>query len=868
MLKYIQKHKQKLLKYIKLILLGFCLANLLLSAEPTYAFVILGIAGIYWILAAVGAVATTGAVLWVNSLGGLGEAFVKLLVDIVNTLVAVILAVLMPIIMTVYQNVLEYPDYLLGLDVTIQTWSLILAVANGFFLLALLIASIAIILRINTGVYNIKKFLGGFIAAVILSNLSLLIVRALVGIGNMLYSIIQKSFNTNEVIEKLFDSGVVAEIPKATTGDLVGALFMLIFVILIFFIILKITLILVERMLWIFLLALVAPIAFALGLLPVTQKLVSQWWEALIKWILVLPLTFGLIALGTVVMTGGSGDIDKLMHDLLHVDPNALEPGKIIPIIGGLALLYLAGTAGKMLKVGGALSGIVGENAFQGVGRLYKGIAGTFTGKGLAGKALYGTGKIARGTYDRGKREVIAGAVPESLGGKWLKEKVTTAQAAWDANTLLNPKARKDKQEADNKRAIAFETFSQDAQRINNYLDPLDTAAQIKHPGKDWYDLDSEEQTNLLAANPNLKANKKQLGDAYGTMMWRARKFAHETNIADLDPATMLEQNLLNSETKTGEGITAAINLSRIATSNNHPEKALAQEILVRNKKLLQEKYKLNPNKLIKIKAKSAFDSDIQLIDTQKQLNSAQEEENVMLDELSGLGLDKRMAQKIVEEGLPSQARGLADINELTLDTLINKEGLDVKNMTRMTTIKEAIDGPDDETKEKKALLIIDMLNSGVSIKEMVAYKKLGSGGLGDEEMQSTHIQKLLEKLGSAKTVEQKSEETISEIKNVHLKQVNAVKRVVRENVTGENRQTMNTAVTTHYDNISSQVSQDPSIQKVGQLNLSPEQQEEIRQSITDAKADLGLSKDLSELSVGDLLHKLRLIRDATAEEN
>lgn len=858
MLQYIQKHKQKLLKYTKPILLGFSLISLLLLAEPTYAFLpfLAAIpAVVWWVL---GGIATGAAVTaWAHSLGGFAEAFVKLMVDILNMIAGVIIDVIMPITLTVFNNVVDAPNYLLELDITISTWSLILTVANGFFLLALLIASIAIILRINTGVYNIKKFLGGFIAAVVLSNLSLLIVKALVGIGDVLSSIIQTSFGGTDIIGKLAATGETAA-PSALSGDLIPAVFYMIMLILIFFIILKLTLILVERMLWVFMLALVAPIAFALGLLPVTQKLTSQWWEALIKWILVLPITLGLVSLAVRIMTSGSGNIDTLGKDLL-LGSNSSDPEQILPIVTGLVVLYIAGTAGKMLNVGGALSGIVGDNAFQGIGKLgklYKGIADTATGKSWAGKQL----------HRRGQDVYNIGMANKTLRGLEAKRRTLKGPLG----RVLNPTRERGRIEFEREKGAEGIHPQEIGIRLNNVrknqasLDKI--VAQGYGAGKDWDSLSDIEQSNLKDSNKTVKNLLKNIGADQGA----ANKFIQDASPkpTELDPTSVLEITAQNSKKSTGERAIAIHGIRNIARNQGRPDRYQAREWLDANKEIIKN-IGLDPRKYESKKVTGSEKlTDIRSINAQKQLDSAKAERVAILNKLSELGLSQKMAQKIKKEGIPLKARGLTGIDITTLITLMNKEGLDVKNMTRMTTIKEAVGGPDDRAKERKALLIIDMLNSGTSIKEMVAYKKLGSEDLGDENMQSTYIQGLLEKLSSTETSQQQSEKTISEIKNIHLEQVDNVKRVVRENIKVENLATTNTVVTRHYNNISNKIKHDSSIQKVKHLDLAPEEKEEIYRSITDAKAGLSLDKDMSELPAGDLLRKLRLVRDATAEEN
>lgn len=464
-----------------------------------------------------------------------GLALVGLFVKIVGILVNLLKSMLLPLLTDLLETLFNSPNYLFVEEGSlIQTlWEGALGVANGFFLLALIIASVAIILRVNTGTYNIKKVLGGFIAAVVLSNLSLLIFRALLEAGQkltdgawLIFSRIGLNRDTTwEYIKALgsINVPIFGERPEA-------AVFVLIMVILIFWVLLKLALILIERIFWLFVMAVIAPVAFALGLLPTTQKLASSWWETTIKWILVFPLTIALVALSVALLQRGVGSAENLQNTFAEyqkISELAQDP-KVLLLIAGMVVMYLAGTAGKMLKIGGPLSG-AGIVATPGAmvsgaqkmrAQAYKGIADTITGKNLLGRQI---GRRSRDVWNLAQAhpwgKQFEGLRISRRGGRSWKN-----PRNWFSNILArvaNPtgeKARTEIERTKDIRRSALDAYISDAKGA---IEPLNKAAQAGY-GKDWNALDDAERELIIEKRPGLKRNSWEIKEIGKQVAWRA----------------------------------------------------------------------------------------------------------------------------------------------------------------------------------------------------------------------------------------------------------------------------------------------------------------------------------------------------------
>ena len=581
--------KQKLLK---LFLNTFPTLSLLILAKPVSAW------------DPVGDAVDDATESIMESLGGaLTSAIASLFAWLANIISTLLFDKLLSPILNIVK---EDSNILLNHEIAQNVWTGSLAVANGLFLLALVLASVAIILRLNTGMYNLKKVLGGFIAAVILSNLSLLIVRVLVELGDNL-TIAAYGLFTSIDSRLTYDiingpDGFITALTKikASVGaegvggdEHMGAVLLaIIIMVLIFWILLKLTLILIERMFWIFLMAISAPIIFALSLLPTTQKLAADWWNKLIKWILVLPLVAAILSISVyfLILTvegpdGGAINPAEFVAQLTEPRffAELISGGKGIFLIVGLIILYQAGRANNLLGIsGGGLSGAVdtpkamgktAKGAVKGtVGAVTKPIADTFTGKNKLGK------------FGKATKEGTARLAGSGKLGKWVQDRAVQG-AAWKKRQTgligmaVNPKGRAEKLDADIKLNEEKELNNQNGRALDHNNKKLNARTK-KRFGKRWDDMRPDEQETAKKTDKATRGFASTSEGLKSELMWRSRNLAHDVKREDLKPPSAYEKIIKDPKSTTGEIAVAGVQLRRISSNKNNVGATEAREIL------------------------------------------------------------------------------------------------------------------------------------------------------------------------------------------------------------------------------------------------------------------------------------------------
>lgn len=176
-------------------------------------------------------------------------------------------------------------------------------IANAFFIVIFLIIIFSTTLSIGLDSYAVKKMLPRFVAAVIMVQFSYLIVAILVDIGNIIGIGIINVFDgiNNDLPNNVGELG-------SSMGQVLGPLFQTsglaqfgFFLILILALIALIsaligTIAMILRQFLIILLMVAAPIAFALWVLPNTEKFFKMWWENLLKAVMMFPIVAGMIS--------------------------------------------------------------------------------------------------------------------------------------------------------------------------------------------------------------------------------------------------------------------------------------------------------------------------------------------------------------------------------------------------------------------------------------------------------------------------------------------------------------------------------------------------------------------------------------------
>ena len=240
-------------------------------------------------------------------------------------------------------------------------------IANIFFILILVFIGLATILRIQT--YQFQKTLPVFIGVALLINFSGVLVGFFADIGN----IIANFFLTASVKE----TGWFTDWPGAARGSgllsiVASSLAKIVYYSVASIIYFVVFLVFFVRVFVLWVLAILAPLAFALYILPGTKKYWTQWWTQLIQWsFLIIPIGFTLL-LSSMALTGISGEV-----------ASGADPGPLAAFMGPFSALFIlfAGISLATQMAPAGASAVIAKGKQWGTG------IGKFAGKKAMGFA-------------------------------------------------------------------------------------------------------------------------------------------------------------------------------------------------------------------------------------------------------------------------------------------------------------------------------------------------------------------------------------------------------------------------------------------------------------------------------------------------
>ncbi|MFA5967329.1 MAG: hypothetical protein WC805_02350 [Patescibacteria group bacterium] len=680
------------------------------------------------------------------------------MVEMIQTLAEAIYTGLMPFILQLLKPLLENPVYFLDFSqvnfpgglpdfgstsvLITRIWNLCMLAANSIFIIALVYSIINIIIGTNANVYNIKVVLTKLIPAVLLANLSLAIIRAFVSIGNLFTQGFAALFDISTDAAVLFISdlgtlgngtgfwsgvgnffgnlgeGVISVFSNdnASTGPAVASFILLI---IIFWVFLKITLILLERTFWLFILTVSAPLAFAADLLPLsfTQKLSSKWAENVLKWIIIFPLIQTAIFAAIHIWTTSEPALDAttinnliknsaLIHDM--------PAGQLGPLFIGITILYFAGKIPEYIKPGGAtpLSGFVGSSPMQGYKAVSKPITETLTGKNALGKstaAQFGMGyKLALGT--KTGRALEAKRQTLSAGGH------TIGSVPWLIAKTLNPKG-------EIARTTAERNIDMGKARLNTTSDQLSKLKQNFSKitsGMNWDDLSSKEKDDFKKdKNISIRNHANSIDKKQDQLDWLANTSVKEAPIEEMKPVANMLGKILKPGATAADVIQNAKNMNRVKRGRNPEEAAEASAGLAR------------PDVQAVLRSKN-FDPD-------------------KLSPTISKKYPKSSLGKVIPEILKNQEAGklteASALDKLSLTAAIKIERFIDSEKLEIEPIKFLLDSGDTAAAETM------MTAAGLKTDEQQALKKaLSSASAGGEGMTANDIQVRLNALSHIKS--------------------------------------------------------------------------------------------------------------------
>jgi hypothetical protein len=360
-------------------------------------------------------------------------------------------------------------------------WEVSRDIVNLLFILILVFIGLATILRLQT--YQAQKTLPLLIIIALLVNFSGVIVGFIVDLGNLVTNFfLSYTANFSTLGHTLADIGgsildmITAEgatIFSQASGlilQVIVSFFYFLIMILVLFVVL---LIFFTRVVILWILAILAPIAFASYILPATKKFWTQWWQQLIQWsIISIPISFFLFLssklLEKLSVAGGdpfqkiTGD-PTLLHSLTVVPGLDVFFADILGKVAALAMLMV----GIMLSMQMAPAGAQGIINFGKRASKWGGLkAGTALGRRISPKVeAWGKRLAERGERPGEEKGIFAKALGKTVrfGERW-----TGRTVGLGAGALYRQVKTKDEDEINAGKKEATNKDSADNFRIIN----------------------------------------------------------------------------------------------------------------------------------------------------------------------------------------------------------------------------------------------------------------------------------------------------------------------------------------------------------------------------------------------------------------
>ncbi len=297
-----------------------------------------------------------------------------------------------------------------------ETWDTVRVICNSLFIIGLLIIAFANVFQLQIDYYAIKAILPRFIGAIVLVNFSLLICKLMIDFSNVL--IIRLIGDPDTVFGKIFSSNIMDPSFLKGISDIGFWFFALIIIFALILGVIVLTILLVARIVMIWFLVILAPVAFLLMVLPFTRGVYSTWWKWFAKYVFMGPVVALMLFIageasssGTNLGAGGTvGDegVKIAVHQIIRTlfIASALFAAGIIPFVLGDKVMASVHNATKKVGKWGVKAGSVTPQGRK--------ISAMWGGHGKRAEAK-AERKIAAGAF--GWREKFGQMRPEALEG-------------------------------------------------------------------------------------------------------------------------------------------------------------------------------------------------------------------------------------------------------------------------------------------------------------------------------------------------------------------------------------------------------------------------------------------------------------------
>ncbi len=307
------------------------------------------------------------------------------------------------------------------LDATavVTGWVIVRDVANMFFVLILLVISIATILRVEA--YSYKKLLPKLLLMAVLINFSKTICGIIIDFAQVIMLTFVNAFQAAAGanffqalgLDKLFSFENLAQAVSAEgqQWDLVGTALLAMIVTLVATITVGVLLVvLVARIVVLWTLIVLSPLAYLLASFPQGQAYAKQWWDEFSKYVISGPILAFFIWLALIVAGGGNANTEVGVDFTGAAIPSAMgdiaDPNLLSSLVVGVTMLLVGLMFTQKLGIigsgvaGAALSGLrsAGTKPFRMAWSGAKGGVG-LAWRGAKGAAKFGAGQVSDLTY-------------------------------------------------------------------------------------------------------------------------------------------------------------------------------------------------------------------------------------------------------------------------------------------------------------------------------------------------------------------------------------------------------------------------------------------------------------------------------------
>ncbi|HEV8601457.1 MAG TPA: hypothetical protein VGQ87_02555 [Patescibacteria group bacterium] len=356
-------------------------------------------------------------------------------------------------------------------DIVLAGWVVVRDVMNMFFILAMIVISLATILRIER--YGYKKLLVKLILMALLINFSKTIAEALISVVDVLIRAVAPSNNglisfyaeSAKILNSQDDSVFKILAGIGGTATIIISITKLFLAIIMTITFVALAILFVIRMVGLWVLVIISPIAYALNILPATESYAKKWWETFIKYLIWAPVAlFFLNIAGRLIVTEqlhlftGYDTMFKFVI-IMALMWASIVVAKAAGMAGSSMIISMAEKlAGKALAAPVALTW-AGAKGLAGLGiRSYSGAVarkiGLYSGEGekAAGKARFAQTRLGKLAALEAKGKALT---PAQLAEKTrltnemnkAKEEQRVAglkSAAWRAASFLDPHVTKE----------------------------------------------------------------------------------------------------------------------------------------------------------------------------------------------------------------------------------------------------------------------------------------------------------------------------------------------------------------------------------------------------------------------------------------